>query len=162
MRVRRERFVILIRHGEAVSAAVDPQRPLSAAGRERVGRTGAWLRVAGLRPEVVYSSDRSRAIQTARLVAAAAGTPPERLVVRADLAPAAPVEPWLDELEAEDRSLALVGHLPMVALLLSAMLTGDPGRLAAGFSDGAAAVVERHAGRWVLVAFVAPELLPLE
>ncbi len=159
---RFERYVILIRHGEAVPEAVDPERPLSAAGRERVGRTGAWLRAAGLRPDLVVSGAKLRARQTARLVAAAAGVPPERLAVREDLAPAAPVEPWVDELEAETRNVALVGHLPMLGLLLSALLVGDPQRLGVAFADGAAAVVERSGGRWVLAAFVAPELLPVE
>ena len=61
----------LAQHGEAVSKAEDPERPLSEQGRRDVRVVAGLLKAAGLRVERVWHSGKARAEQTARVLAGA-------------------------------------------------------------------------------------------
>lgn len=136
----------LVRHGEAKSADVDPERPLTDTGADRVRSVAAHaVAELGARPERIFHSDKVRARQTAQIWAELVGAPVEQ----ADgLAPNDDPTRWATRLETEDESVMLVGHLPHVERLVGLLVAGDPDRTLVGFPAGALVVVERDDGGW--------------
>ena len=60
-----ERFVYLVQHGQAEPKDKDPERPLTAEGRQTVERVAAWAVRAGIEMGQVRHSGKLRAEQTA-------------------------------------------------------------------------------------------------
>jgi phosphohistidine phosphatase SixA len=58
----------LVRHGEAVSQAVNGQRPLTAEGRRDVERLGRATAQRGIQPSQIFHSGLLRAQQTAEIL----------------------------------------------------------------------------------------------
>jgi phosphohistidine phosphatase len=118
----------LLRH----SHAGDPQkwhgpdtaRPLSEKGRLQAERLGLFLAENGFAPDVIASSPRVRALETARLVATALEQP---VVVRDELGEPLDLEALDALLEAIGSPFrpVLVGHDPDFSTL-AAELTGAP------------------------------------
>ncbi len=125
----------LVRHGEAVPAEVDPDRPLSAAGAAGIAGAAAALSGRMGTFDLVASSGKRRARQTAEIFGAAAGYPADRIVDTETLGPNAPAESFLGFLAESGAagSVLCVGHLPSLADFASFFLTaGDPLRLEFG------------------------------
>ncbi|GIW70745.1 MAG: phosphohistidine phosphatase SixA [Planctomycetota bacterium] len=115
----------LVRHGEAVAQQLDPQRPLSEAGRAAVRRLARALRAAAAvrAPGEVWHSSKLRAHQTAEELLAGLGLQaPLRQV--AELEPGADPGALLAALAAERSDLVLVGHLPSLAELAALLVLG--------------------------------------
>lgn len=99
----------------------DAARPLSGKGRRQAARLGAFLVSIGFRPDVIVTSPKLRAAQTADAVASALGVAvqtDERLAIGFG---AAELEALLGELDAARP--VLVGHDPDFSDLV-AMLCG--------------------------------------
>jgi phosphohistidine phosphatase len=119
--------VYLVRHGEAMSEAVDPQRPLSARGGDQVRRVSAVAARMGLRPAEIRHSGKRRAAQTAEIFAEALGLR-DAVVTASGLAPNDDVWPVAAALAAAAEPMMLVGHLPFLSRLTSLLLVGDADR----------------------------------
>jgi phosphohistidine phosphatase len=120
--------LFLLRHADAGDPAAwrgpDAERPLSEKGRLQAERLGLFLADNGFSPDLIVSSPKLRAVETARLVA----TPLEQpVVVRDELG-----EPL--DLADLDRLLEAVGLVPRPVLVghdpdfsaLASELTGTP------------------------------------
>ncbi|SDM03714.1 phosphohistidine phosphatase, SixA [Modicisalibacter muralis] len=119
----------IMRHGEAVPGHPDPQRELTAHGRDEVARVADWLAVtlepsqqAALR---IAASPYRRAGQTANIVAERLAKPVETLSL---ITPNDPIEPVIDWLQNEAQHVPwlLVGHMPLVGALTARLVDGDP------------------------------------
>ena len=95
---------------------VDPQRPLSAAGRRRSRQSARLLASAGVRSTRVVHSGKLRAEQTAELLAMACA-PDHGAEVSAGLSPNDPVKPVARTIASWHMDTMLVGHLPFMARL---------------------------------------------
>ncbi len=138
----------LVRHGDAVPADVDPERPLSPDGAAAIAAAAAGLAGRMDAFDLVASSGKRRARQTAEILGAAAGHPAERIVDTETLGPNAPVESFLGVLAASGAagSVLYVGHLPSLADFASHFLTGgEPVRLE--FGAGTVCRIRVHALR---------------
>ncbi len=125
----------LVRHGDAVPAEVDPERPLSPAGADAVARAAAALAGRMGTFDLVASSAKRRARQTAEIFGAAAGYPADRIVETDALGPDAQAEAFADFLAASGAggSALCVGHLPSLADFAAFFLAaGEPLRLEFG------------------------------
>lgn len=149
--------LVLARHGEALDAASDRHRPLSAKGREDVERVAGAVAGAGVRVGRVIHSGRLRAEQTAELWSrwVAPGVAPSidpRLDPDED---PAPIALWL---ATASQDTLLVGHLPNLPRLVARLLRGaGEGTSYAAFRPGTALVLERDpAGVWNRVRQVDP------
>ncbi|MBD0293030.1 MAG: phosphohistidine phosphatase SixA [Jiangellaceae bacterium] len=117
--------VFLMQHGEAMAEADDPGRPLTDAGRTTVMRVASRARAAGVRIDRCLHSGKLRAEQSAEILAdAVAGGNAESRDGLAPNDPVGPVAEWL-RAQSENESVALVGHLPFLDRLASALIVDD-------------------------------------
>ena len=119
--------ILLMQHGEAVPADIDPDRPLTAEGAAHVRAVAAHAAACGVRVDRVVHSGKTRAAQTAKILAGALGC--------ADVEAIPGLKPS-DDVAAAARalvdpeapgSLAVVGHLPFLERFASLLVAGDPG-----------------------------------
>jgi phosphohistidine phosphatase len=150
----------LVQHGEALAKEVDPDRPLSAAGRRDIERLGALLAGADFRIMRVLHSGKARARQTAEILAAALA--PQAPVEASDgLAPNDAPGPFADRVAQSDDGLLVAGHLPFMARLVSYLLTGEADRPTVAYRPGSVVCLERDEdGRWHIAWMLRPELAP--
>jgi len=149
----------LVQHGRAKPKAEDPDRPLTAEGEEDVRKVTAFLEPLGLCTRAIWHSGKTRAAQTAetlsRAVAAENG-----LHLRDGLAPNDPVAPVARELSEADDDLMIVGHMPFMARLASALLLGDESGEPVVFQQGGVVCLRRgDDARWQVAWMIVPELL---
>src|SRR5918995_3898150 len=106
----------LVQHGDVVPEQLDPERPLSAAGRREVEAVARLLAGTGTRAVRVAHSGKLRAQQTAELLATALapGTVPQ---VMGGLSPNDPVDPTVRTIADWTSDMMLVGHLPSMGKL---------------------------------------------
>lgn len=149
----------LVRHGDALTPDVDPERRLSAAGHRQVDRMAAFLAGYGVRVARVLHSGKPRAEETAAALAAAVApaTAPE---ARDGLSPNDPVEPLAAEIAAWREDSLIAGHLPYLSRLSTLLMTGRNVPSGLDFEPAAVACLERgEDGAWSLVWFVGPSLI---
>ena len=149
----------LVQHGEAVSKEIDPDRPLSDRGRRDVERIAALLAGAGLQVGQILHSGKTRASQTAAILADGLSIerPPG---ARDGLNPKDPVKPVAAEIADFTADTVLVGHLPFMARLATRLLIGNEEPSALAFQPGSVVCLESEdADRWQLLWMIRPELL---
>lgn len=115
-------MIYLVHHAEAVGPDVDPQRPLSSAGRAHAELLASRAAAHGAKPYAVWHSGKLRARQTAEAFWRACNPLAELKAIRG-LQPSDPVIWVRDLLEGEEREVMLVGHMPHLPQLLR-VLTG--------------------------------------
>jgi phosphohistidine phosphatase SixA len=116
-------YLCLIRHGNAVPASMDPNRPLSSIGEKEVKALSDYLSECKMAEEIttIFHSGVLRAQQTAEILGKALKVPVEKME---GLQSEDPVEPILSKLKTWTQSTVLVSHLPYLPKLIWA-LTGD-------------------------------------
>ncbi|MGK5110846.1 SixA phosphatase family protein [Geodermatophilus sp. CPCC 205506] len=140
--------LLLIRHARAAGGHVDADRPLTEKGRRQAAAIGTWLAEAGMVPDTTLVSPARRAAQTWAQASAALESGRQPIVdsriydntVEALLAA-------VRETSEDVRILAVVGHNPSVAELVSTLDDGrgDPvarRAVEAGFPAGGVAVFD--------------------
>lgn len=119
----------LMQHGSAFSKDVDPEQPLSPVGREQIIRSAQAVRRMGLSFDLVVSSPKTRALQTAGIVCELIGYPEDQILVtdlvKAMTGPAETIE-FLRGYKNKDAVFA-AGHLPNLAKVAGELLSpGNP------------------------------------
>jgi phosphohistidine phosphatase len=115
----------LVHHGDAVGPDVDPRRPLSKEGRERVVHLAAEAAARGAHPVVVWHSGKLRARQTAEEYWRACNALATFSATR-DLQPEDPPEWIRDRLRGETRDILIAGHYPHLPRLLTLLADKPP------------------------------------
>jgi phosphohistidine phosphatase len=114
-------LLLLVHHGDAVGPDIDPQRPLSARGRQAVDRLAAEAAARGAKPAVIWHSGKLRTKQTAEAFWRACN-PLAELSATRDLQPEDPPLRMRDRLRVEARDLLIAGHYPHLPNLLALLL----------------------------------------
>ncbi len=151
--------VYLVQHGEAHAEAVSPERALTPRGRSDVERIAALLANGGVRVAKVFHSGKTRARQTAELLATrlAPGVTSEALD---GINPDDPVEPMADRLRGWSEDALVAEHQPFMGKLVSLLVAGRSEPPLVAYQQGSVVCLERDmAGRWVLAWMVRPELV---
>lgn len=152
----------LVQHGEALPKEVDPERPLSETGRDDARRLGAFLGGCGIRVSRVLHSGKTRARETAELLAATV-LPGKDVEASAGLDPNEPVDAMVERLGAWERDVLVVGHLPFMDKFVARLVTGHEDRGAVAFKPGSLVCLERSdQGDWRIVVMLRPEFLGKE
>ncbi len=151
--------IYLVQHGDAKPREEDPDRPLTEKGRADVHLVSKLLRRDVLHVDRILHSGKTRARQTAEILAERLN--PSRGVAAADgLEPLADPATWVRRLRGDDRTLMLVGHLPHLAKLTGLLVSGDPTSEVVTFRQGGILCLKRgDGGRWQVVWFVIPDLV---
>jgi len=147
----------LVRHGEAKAEVEDPARSISERGREEVRLVALHAAAAGVQVAEILHSGKLRARQTAEILAEYLR--PARGVRETDgIAPNdSPEKAWA-EVVAASEPLMIVGHLPHLGLLISALILGDPKKDLIQFPTGAMACLARSKEAFRLEWLLTPEL----
>ena len=140
----------LVRHGEAVSQAVNGQRPLTPAGRRDVERLGRAAAQRGIQPSQIFHSGLLRAQQTADILGESLG-PVEGVRELVGLRPDDDPVIAKAELETSTVSLMLVGHLPHLSHLASFLVAGDADRELVEFAPATVIGLSYEDYRWKLL-----------
>ncbi len=150
--------IYLVRHGEALSSEADPQRPLSPKGKTEVQRLAEFLARSKLPVPQIIHSPKLRAQQTAEILATA-------LNAQITLSPSildseAEVYPVMSMLPSLSSDTMLVGHLPMMAKLVSALVVHDENFFPiTNYSPGTVVCLEDYEGRWIINWVLPPSLV---
>ena len=134
----------LMRHGQAASSQVDPEQGLTAEGRTEIEQLAARLATQGIHPARIFHSEKTRAQQTAHIMANTLA-PPLNPKMKKGLKPNDDPAALLDEIESWDTDTLVVSHLPFVPGLLS-LLTGQ--EYGMGYAPGTIFCLSKVNGVW--------------
>ncbi len=147
----------LMQHGLAKSKAEDPDRALTESGRAEVERVAGVAERAGVQVDVVVHSGKTRARQTAELLAARLG--PATVEAIGGISPTDDPAMAADRLKGSVGPVAVVGHLPHLSRLAGLLLTGDPDREVVAIVNAGLVCLESDEGTWRLLWAVTPEVV---
>jgi len=116
----------LMQHAFAYTASEDPERPLSPAGISQAKAAARGLKRLGLEFDLIITSPKRRAHQTAALIAEAVRFPYSDIMTTETVLPDHLPQDLLTLLQNEpvDSRILVVGHLPHLAKLASALMQG--------------------------------------
>ena len=124
----------LVQHAEAKTKDEDPERGLTDLGFANVRKTAGFVNKLDISVETIFHSDKLRAKQTANELAEAIKSVTE-LKQRSGIAPMDDISSMKDEIQRSDNNLMVVGHLPYMAKLASALLCGNEKQNAVCFQN---------------------------
>jgi phosphohistidine phosphatase len=140
-------MVLLVHHGEAVSPAVDPARPLSGRGLGEVVQLAETAAARGLSPDIIWHSGKLRARQTAEAFWRICN-PLATFAAARHLQPDDPPAWMRDQLLGDTRTIVLVGHMPHMPRLLRLLVTGDADAPDVQFPQHGCVALEPEGERW--------------
>ena len=114
--------IYLVQHGACFGKDEDPKKSLTPGGRQAVAAVAEHLQSAGIKVAKVCHSGKTRAMQTARILADFLHM--ERIEAVSGLEPDDEVSPFADSLTEEDPDVLIVGHLPYLRKLASKLIAG--------------------------------------
>jgi phosphohistidine phosphatase len=138
----------LVRHGTAAAGPDDRARPLTPAGRTEATATARALAAHGVEVSEIRHSGLVRARETAEILAGNLA-PPRGVRATTGLAPDDDPDVAAAELALAAAPLMLVGHLPHLARLATA-LVGNASLEGVVFGPGTAVGLRRDPDGWAL------------
>jgi phosphohistidine phosphatase len=132
----------LMRHGPYLDKHDDPEEGLSPQGKEIVRSVCFDLRDLGVTPDLILSSPKKRAQETAAIAAEVLDYPRDEILETKLVKSMTPPEETIQYLSGlQGRSILSVGHLPSVRLVASKLLSGND-RLQIQFQAGSVCALD--------------------
>lgn len=152
--------IYLVQHGRPVPKEENPERPLSDVGRGDVERMAAFLKSAGVEVEVILHSGKTRARETAEIMASKL-QPKRESLEKKGLSPLDDVKRVADEIEQSNKDLMIVGHLPHLSRLASLLTAGNESIPVVGFQQGGVVCLRpgEEEKRWAVAWMLVPEII---
>lgn len=147
--------VYLVQHGKATSEAENPARPLTDEGRSEVQQVAAVVAIPNLKVSTIYHSGKLRARETAELFARALGVASVQEIE--GLSPMDDPARAKALIEQAEHPLMLVGHLPHLSKLVSALI-GMEREIVQFQMGGVVALVQAESG-WQVAWMLTPEIV---
>jgi len=121
--------LFVLRHGKAEQSLHGPddsKRALTVEGKHEIRKVGRWMRSKKFKFEVIATSPLSRAYETAEIVARSLGQK-DRLAVWQELAPDGDTDTICYHAAqfGEDVVVLLIGHEPLLSMLISRIIAGN-------------------------------------
>ncbi len=149
----------LVQHGKAKPKEEDPDRRLTETGILETEKVAAFFESIRLAIGAIWHSGKTRAMQTAEILASAL-SPKDGLLQHDNLSPNDPVKPTIETLSSVDEDVMIIGHLPHLSKLASALLVGNEEADVVAFRNSGGVCLERdEAGAYRLLWAVTPDLL---
>ena len=151
----------LVQHGLAKSKEEDPERPLNDRGWAETKKIATLIAtVNNIKPEKIIHSGKTRAKQTAEMIAEHLKLA-DMLEQVGDMAPMDNPGVWAEKINNLNKDLMLVGHLPHLAKLTAHLLLKNENETIVKFQNSGIVCLDRDAdGAWALMWNVVPEVLP--
>ena len=120
--------IYLVRHGAAYEKEEDPERHLNSGGVNQCHLTGKALKRLDIQLDLIVSSPKARARQTAEIIAEEVGYLRGDIKVTETLEPTALTKDTITYLNdlADVERIMLAGHLPLLGHLASELLVNTP------------------------------------
>lgn len=117
--------IYLMQHGEAYPEDQDPERSLTRRGEDQIRSSGKALKKLGVEVDLIVSSPKKRARQTAEIVAGELGYSREGIRVTEALEPLTPAEGLIAFLKGvgDKEKVFLAGHLPSLGKIASNLMS---------------------------------------
>ncbi len=157
--------IYLVRHGAAYAKEEDPERHLNNDGVNQCHLTGRALRRLDIQFDLIVSSPKVRASQTAEIIAKEVGYSREEIKITETLEPTALPKDTISYLNdfIGIKRLMLAGHLPLLGHLASELLS-NTSEISLYFEPGAVCQInigQPHALTGDFRWFLTPEHLRL-
>lgn len=146
----------LVQHGNQNPPEVDPEKGLSEKGKTDVQNLAAFLQKAGVSVPDIYHSPKTRAVQSAEILAEVL-SPSNGMTEMENITPMDPIDPMVDEVSVRDDDLMVVGHLPYLGKLASALLSNNEDADIVAFQQGGCVALENENGKWRVKWMMVPE-----
>lgn len=153
--------IYCVRHGEAEESDVDPERPLTEHGVSDIESIARFMGEAGLHIDHMLHSPKLRAVQTAQIFAS---------YLQADqvnecdtlLDEDNDIQLLVDMIPAWHGDTMLVGHLPYMYKLISALVLGQADFYPiVNYPPGTVVCLDRYDNeRWIISWLLNPRLIP--
>ncbi len=116
--------IFLVRHGTPYTADEDPERKLNNEGLEQCRNVGIVLESFGFSFDLIISSPKPRAVQTAKIIGGLTGYPEDKLKITPALEPNAPPDEVVDFLKNQTgvNSVLIAGHFPSLPNIAATLL----------------------------------------
>lgn len=155
-------MLYLIQHGEAKSAAEDPERDLTEVGAAHAKAAGRFLAAHRIVADAVWHSPKVRAAHTARIIAGEIGRE-KQLAEHAGLLPGDDPAELAGEIRGlADHDLIVVGHLPFLPQFAALLIGGEASRSPVRFRNAGIVALSEQEGSWALDWAIIPELFEKE
>ena len=150
--------IYLMQHGEAYAKDKDPERSLTLKGEEQIHLSAQALKKMDVKFNLIISSPKKRARQTAEIVAAEMGYPQDGIEATETLEPTVPAKDTLSYLatHGDKNRIFIAGHLPSLGEIVSTLVC-DRSHVSFHFEMGGVARIDveelkAHNGelRWFL------------
>ena len=152
-------MLYLVQHGDAVLRDKNPDRPLSDQGDRDIRKIANFLSKAGISVDKVLHSGKTRAKQTAEILAhviAESGA----IVYLPGLDPNDSVEPIAHQIEKLVTPTMIVGHLPFMAKLVGFLITHNDNSELIAYQPGTVVCLEKDKNaRWQIHWMIRPSLI---
>lgn len=150
-----------VRHGEALGADVDPERALTEKGRADILKVAMFLEQSDVHVPHIMHSEKLRAKQTAEIFASVFVNT-ELTECASLLSENADVSPLVDMIKTWDDDTMLVGHLPFMAQLVSALVVGNQHHSPiVNYPPGSVVCLDHYEhDRWIVNWLLRPSIVP--
>ena len=130
--------IYLMQHGKSKSKEDDPERGLTSEGEGEIRIAGTAIEKMGVKFDLILTSTKKRAQQTAKIIAEKTLYKKEEIEVTETLDPLAESEKAIAFIKSFEgkNSILLAGHLPSLGEIASDLLAGKS-RIAIHFENGA-------------------------
>ena len=150
-----------VRHGEAETSDVNPERPLTEKGQIDVETVARFMGESGLHLDSLLHSPKTRAVETALIFA--------KYLNAEQVTECVPlldehhdISSLVDMIPMWSGDTMLVGHLPFMNQLVSALVLGKPDFYPiVNYPPGTVICLDRYNNeRWIISWLLSPEMVP--
>ncbi len=149
--------VYIIQHAEAVSEIIDPERPLSSRGFSQIRETAMFIKRLPDHPTLIIHSGKKRAAQTAEILMQYLED--ARIEVKDYLNPNDKIDRIIADLNDINENVAIVGHMPFVSKLVSALLAFSEDIPVVDITNASPVILSKIGRRYVVDCYVKCEYL---
>ena len=152
-------YLYLVQHAEAKQKEEDPDRHLTASGKEVIQRMASFLAEnIDIQLHAIIHSGKTRAVETAKVLAGKL-KPLKGIEEGKELGPNSTPWGWVENLSQIENNIMIVGHLPFLQKLASLLVFGSSDKTLIDFKKGSVICLERKDKGWEISFFLIPDLL---
>ena len=153
--------IFLVQHGEAKSEGDDPDRSLTEKGIKDTEEMGEFaISHFGIALCEIYHSGKTRARQTAEILANYLSSSVKVMMQTDGLAPSDDPAIWAERIKKLTEDVFLVGHLPHLGKLASLLITGKSETKIIGFQNSCIVnLCKDNQGNWTTCWVVVPQII---